>query len=134
MILQMLRGLLCLVLASVAMLRPPPSAAQTTQTTDNWTTYQHDPQRSGVASGTYDPASFNQLWESQQLDGDVYAQPLVVGTTVYVATQNNTVYALDAASGNQVWAQHLGDPVPRGMLPCGNVDPTGILSTPVADP
>lgn len=100
-----------------------------------WLTYQHDAQRSGVADGTFpDPGSVGVLWESAQLDGQVYAQPLVAGGRVFIATQNNTVYALDAASGAPVWSQHLGDPVPRSLLPCGNIDPTGITSTPVIDP
>jgi len=37
--------------------------------------------------------------------GGLYAQPLVVGNTVYAATQNNTVYAFAADTGNPVWAQ-----------------------------
>jgi outer membrane protein assembly factor BamB len=101
----------------------------------DWLTYQHDAARSGAASsGSYDPARMHELWQSSALDGLVYAQPLVSGSSVYVVTNNNTVYALDGASGGQIWSQHLGDPVTRGTLPCGDVDPTGILSTPVIDP
>jgi polyvinyl alcohol dehydrogenase (cytochrome) len=57
----------------------------------------------------------------------------VAGSRVFVATENDTVYALDAATGRSVWTQHLGEPVPRSALPCGNIDPTGITSTPVID-
>ena len=99
----------------------------------DWVTYQHDNSRSGMAQGTYDVANARQLWETDPLDGQVYAQPLVIGQRVYVATENNTVYALDASTGSPTWMQHLGDPVPRNVLPCGNIDPTGITSTPVAD-
>jgi outer membrane protein assembly factor BamB len=104
------------------------------QATTDWPTYQHDSQRSGVASGAYDPTNANQLWETAPLDEQIYAQPIVVGSSVFVATENNTVYALDAATGSVIWSQHLGDPVPRSTLPCGNIDPTGITGTPVADP
>jgi outer membrane protein assembly factor BamB len=58
----------------------------------------------------------------------------VHGNLVFAATENNTVYALDVTSGKQVWSQHFGDPVPRRMLPCGNIETTGITSTPVIDP
>jgi outer membrane protein assembly factor BamB len=77
----------------------------------------------------------HQAWESIALDGDVYAQPLVVGSDVIVATENNSVYAFDAHTGELHWQQlHLGDPVDGSTLPCGDVDPVGITSTPVADP
>jgi outer membrane protein assembly factor BamB len=64
----------------------------------------------------------------------VYTQPLVIGTTVIVATENDTVYALDATSGTPRWARHLATPVPGSALPCGNISPSGITGTPVADP
>src|SRR5262249_20304221 len=63
----------------------------------------------------------------------VYAQPLIVGDRVIVATANDTVYALRASDGGVEWHTHLGDPVPASALPCGNVDPVGITSTPVVD-
>jgi polyvinyl alcohol dehydrogenase (cytochrome) len=76
----------------------------------------------------------HQVWETPPLDGLIYAQVLVQGGRVFVATQNDTVYALDAASGDVVWQTHVGEPIPRSSLPCGNIDPTGITSTPVVDP
>jgi outer membrane protein assembly factor BamB len=66
------------------------------------------------------------------VDGAVYAQPLIVGSAVIIATENDTVYALNAATGAVRWSRHLASPVPSG-LPCGNVDPSGITGTPVAD-
>jgi outer membrane protein assembly factor BamB len=73
-----------------------------------------------------------QVW-SARVDGAVYAEPLVVGNRVFVATENDSVYALDAGSGQVVWQKHLGSPVPRSALPCGNIDPSGITSTPAID-
>ncbi|MCA1830859.1 MAG: PQQ-binding-like beta-propeller repeat protein, partial [Actinobacteria bacterium] len=72
-------------------------------------------------------------WTSNALDADVYAQPLVVGDRVYVATEANSVYALDASTGKTVWQRALGAPVPGTSLPCGNIDPSGITGTPVID-
>jgi outer membrane protein assembly factor BamB len=73
------------------------------------------------------------LW-SAPVDGAVYAEPLVVGGRVIVATENDSVYAFDAATGSRLWGVHLGTPVSGGSLPCGDIDPSGITSTPVADP
>src|SRR5207249_10547451 len=72
-------------------------------------------------------------WKAQ-LDGAVYGQPLVVGDTVYAATEHDTVYALDAGTGTVRWSTHVGEPMPRSQLPCGNIDPLGITSTMVYDP
>ncbi len=69
-----------------------------------------------------------------RLDGAVYAQPLLVGGRLLVATENNSIYALNAASGAVIWRTHLGAPVSRSTLPCGNIDPLGITGTPVYDP
>lgn len=133
------------VAASAGPSRPPsPPAAAGSQVpltaagaqpspTDDWLTYQHDAARSGVASGSYDPASTQMAWETPPLDGAVYGQVLLQGGRAFVATENDTLYALDANSGDVVWQTHVGDPVPRSALPCGNIDPTGITSTPVID-
>jgi outer membrane protein assembly factor BamB len=69
------------------------------------------------------------------VDGDVYASPLIVGGHVIVATENNSVYSLDIFTGTTVWQKNLGDPVDASSLPCGNIKPvTGITGTPVVDP
>lgn len=97
-----------------------------------WTTYQHDPGRAGVDPDTGPVTGIDQAWTTQ-LDASVYAEPLVLGATVYAATENNSVYALDANTGGLTWKQHLGDPVSRSQLICGNIDPYGITGTPVID-
>src|SRR5690349_20331339 len=67
---------------------PSPSAATASSASD-WLTYQHDSARSGLIQGNYGASSTRQLWESDTLDGQIYAQPLVQGDRVIVATQNN---------------------------------------------
>jgi hypothetical protein len=65
----------------------------------------------------------------------VYGEPLIYGGQVFVATENDTVYALSATTGAVAWSDHLGSPVPAGALPCGDITPTvGITSTMVIDP
>src|SRR5207248_330886 len=100
----------------------------------HWTTYDGDAARTGIANdGPPQAGSVRKLWTTPSLDGDVYAQPLLIGNKVVVATENDTVYVLRAADGSIVWKRHLGEPVPASSLPCGNVDPVGITSTPVVD-
>ena len=68
------------------------------------------------------------------MDGAVYAEPLVVGDHVLVATEGDSLYALDAHTGKVQWRTNVGKPVPLSDLPCGNIDPLGITGTPVYDP
>jgi outer membrane protein assembly factor BamB len=100
----------------------------------NWTVYHHDPAGRGVA-GPINLSRARQSWVSPILDGQLYGEPLVIGTTVVVATENDTVYALNARTGTVLWSTHVGTPVPASTLPCGDIAPTvGITSTPVIDP
>ena len=116
------------------------------------TTYHNDNYRTGwnnaetvltpakVAGATF------KLLELVALDDQVDAQPLVVanqtisgqGThnVVYVATESDSVYAIDATSGAVLLDVSLGSPVPYTSLPgwCNNNGPNvGIGSTPVID-
>ena len=68
------------------------------------------------------------------LDGQVYGEPLEAAGRVFVATENDTIYALAANTGAVLWSTHVGTPVPSGDLPCGDISPTvGITGTPVVD-
>jgi len=110
------------------------TSAPPTRTGAQWATYFGDNSRRGVASdGPASPAALRRQWESESLDGDVYAQPLLVGDRVVIATENDTLYSLDASDGAIMWKAHLGEPMAGSSLPCGNVDPVGITSTPVVD-
>ncbi len=100
-----------------------------------WTTYRHDAARSGIESESGSPQPPAPAWTSPTLDGKVYAEPLIYGSHVYVATENDTIYSLDTASGEIAWERHLATPVASGQLLCGDISPTvGITSTPVIDP
>jgi polyvinyl alcohol dehydrogenase (cytochrome) len=99
----------------------------------DWITYHHDNARTGVAPDLAPLGTLSPAWAAD-LDGAVYGQPLVVGDRVFAATENDTVYALDVATGAVVWSARVGTPMPRSQLPCGNIDPLGITSTMVYDP
>ncbi len=99
-----------------------------------WTTYRHDAARSGIDPESTSPLPPAQIWQTGVLDGTIYTEPLAYGSHVYVATENDTIYSLDAATGAVAWQAHLGTPVPSAQLPCGDITPTvGITGTPVID-
>lgn len=99
----------------------------------DWPTYHRDAQRSGYLADFPDPQRLTRAWTAQ-LDGAVYAEPLVVGGTIFAATEADTLYALSASTGQIAWQVHVGTPVSLKDLPCGNIDPLGITGTPVYDP
>jgi polyvinyl alcohol dehydrogenase (cytochrome) len=97
----------------------------------NWPTYDRTASRSGVSVSSPPLGVVRRTWTAT-VDGQVYAQPLIIGSDVIIATENDTVYALSRSSGTVLWSRHLATPVTSG-LPCGNINPSGITATPVAD-
>lgn len=116
------------------------------------TTYHYDNNRTGwnqhesvLTPANVGSTSFG-LLQTVALDDQVDAQPLVVpgvlitagkylGThdVVYVATEGNTVYAIDVHSRTVLLSPNFGAPVSY-PLGCGNNGPNvGINSTPVID-
>src|SRR4051794_24959057 len=57
----------------------------------SWTAYGGSGARSGVAPGAPAAPSLRRRF-ARSLDGEVYAQPLIAGGRIYVATENNSVY------------------------------------------
>ncbi len=140
----------------------------------NITQYHVDSQSTGanltetqLTSSNVNAADFGQLYNTP-LDGQVYAEPLVLtnvaitagpntsgtpGTytsVVFVATQHDSLYAIDAASGAILWQRTFLDTTnPNDYLPgatsvttvpsadtdSSDINPEiGITSTPVIDP
>ncbi|TMJ11291.1 MAG: pyrrolo-quinoline quinone [Bacillati bacterium ANGP1] len=121
-------------------------------------TYHNDLARTGqnlnetiLTPGTVTSTTFGKLF-ADPVDEQIYAQPLYVANVaipdqgihnvVYVATENDTVYALDAdAPGAPLWQTSLL--VEGGTaVPISDLDPTctdlvpviGVTGTPVIDP
>jgi len=100
----------------------------------DWTVYHQDGLGDGVDPTGTALAPARPAWTSAPLDGAIFGEPLVGSGLVVVATENDSVYALAAASGAVLWSTHVGSPVPSGILGCGNISPTvGITGTPVID-
>ena len=97
-----------------------------------WPTYGRDFARTNVAASVATAGAPRVSWRAN-LDGAVYGQPLLVGALVIAATENDSIYALDASTGRLLWRTHVGTPVPLADLPCGDIDPLGITGTPVYD-
>ena len=128
---------LLVLLVAAGVLWPTASragAAGSGASTD-WTVYHGDPLGSGVdTSGvTFSPPV--PAWTSPTLDGQVYGEPLEATGRVFVATENDSVYALAANTGAVLWSAHFGPAVPVANLVCpGDISPTvGITGTPVVD-
>lgn len=102
----------------------------------DWLTYHDNLARTGVGPSepTVQSKAPSFQWRSPALDGAIYAEPLVDGNLVIAATENNSVYAINASNGNIVWFKNLGLPVSGSSLPCGDINPSGITGTPVIDP
>ncbi|HJW21562.1 MAG TPA: PQQ-binding-like beta-propeller repeat protein [Candidatus Limnocylindrales bacterium] len=99
-----------------------------------WPTYGGNRQRSGVAASGFPAPNRPAIAWNVALDGAVYGQPIIATGRLLVATEHDSVYALSPSTGRALWRRHLGTPVPLSSLPCGNIDPLGITSTPVFDP
>ncbi|HLJ27648.1 MAG TPA: DUF5666 domain-containing protein [Candidatus Angelobacter sp.] len=116
------------------------------------TTYHYDNLRTGwnqnetvLTPGNVNSTTFG-LLHSVTLDQQVDAQPLIVPgeditagahqgkhDVVYVATENNTIYAIDATTGVVLLNPNFGPAVPK-PLGCGNNSTVvGINGTPVID-
>jgi hypothetical protein len=93
----------------------------------------------GLAPSEVNRADFGELF-SQQLNGAVYAQPLVDDSPadgpdgiLLAVTEGNYAYGLDAKTGAIKWSRYFGTPWNPGN--CGDLIPTiGITGTPVIDP
>jgi hypothetical protein len=97
-----------------------------------------------LSAGSVTSSQFGKL-ASYNVDGYIQAQPLYMygltingGThnVVFVATMNDSVYAIDADTSALLWHTNLGVPVPSATEGCSGVtgfNQIGILATPVID-
>ena len=130
---------------------PPPGPSGT-----DVVTYHYDNQRSGenlkettLNPGNVNSATFGKVGEFA-VDGQIDGQTLFLSQlgipgqgnkdVLYVATENDTVYAVDAqsiggSSATILWKTSVlpGGESPGTSLPCGNIRPNGITATPVID-
>jgi outer membrane protein assembly factor BamB len=128
--------------------RTPGAATAATFTTTDWPTYGMNRQRTGynpvetVLNAT-NVSTLKLHWKSPVLDGAILTQPVlatgvminnVPTDIVYVATEGNTTWALNAATGTVIWKSA---PIPQAILPstCSGLfqGKIGVQGTPVID-
>jgi hypothetical protein len=119
-------------------------------------TQHYDNQRTGaivsetmLTTSNVNPATFAKLF-TDSADAQIYAEPLYVANVtipnrgthnvVYIATENDSVYAFDADTGGPpLWQVSFLSPgvtpIPASDTGCGQIVPIiGITATPVIDP
>ena len=119
--------------ASLGVAHVPATAASSG--VSSWTVYHGDSSGTGVSTVLKSVTTNKRAWTSPVLSGEIYGESLVFSNDVFVATENDNVYALSATRGSVVWRRHLASAVPSSDLPCGNISPAvGITGTPTIDP
>jgi Abnormal spindle-like microcephaly-assoc'd, ASPM-SPD-2-Hydin/PQQ-like domain len=99
---------------------------------DGW-----DGSESALSPAAVHAKRFGEIFETR-VNGQVFAQPLVVGNSVLVATEDDYVYSINRVTGRVNWSRQLGTPYAAAAEDCGQtpvVEPyIGVTSTPVYDP
>ena len=91
-----------------------------------------DPNEPALTPAAVQGGQFGQIFKTS-VNGQVYAQPLIIGNTLVVATENDWVYGLNATTGAVLWKTSLG--TPYHITTCSNLTPNiGVTSTGVYDP
>ena len=92
-----------------------------------------DANEPSLSPGQVSSGHFGQVFNTT-LQGQIYAQPLIAGNTVIVATQDDLVYGTDANTGLIQWQQSVGRPEPATATACDDITPNyGVTATPVID-
>jgi PQQ-like domain len=107
----------------------------------DWTTYHHDGLRTGdgVIHGVFTSLRARVTWHlpratASERGDQIYASPLVVGTTAFVATLDDRVYAISLRTGRTRWERSLGPTYTPPSSVCGDIGPSvGVVGTPVID-
>ena len=111
----------------------PAAADNTTISYNNFRTA-WDPNEAGLSPSSVGASDFGQLF-STAVDGQVYAQPISVGGTLVVTTENDNIYGLNLQTGAIKWSRNVGPAWPAATIGCGDLVPNiGSTSTPVYDP
>src|ERR1700730_13604977 len=88
-------------------------AAHADNTTMDYTSLRNgwDANEHSLSPGQVSSGHFGQVFNTP-LQGQIYAQPLIAGNTVIVATQDDLVYGTDANTGAIQWQRSVGRPEP----------------------
>ncbi len=121
----------------------PPASRPASARVGQLFTYGYDNDRNGLDADDRSFAHLRPAWSdgSGVIAGGIYGEPLVDGKLVIVATEDDKIYGLDAATGKAAWTFTVGTPARLATIDtaptlapgCGDIDPLGITGTPVID-
>ncbi len=76
---------------------------------DWWPMYRHDPQHTGYSTSI--APNTNQLFWTKQFGDWVRSSPTVHNDLVFIASDDDNIYALNATTGEEIWRYTTGDEV-----------------------
>ncbi|HEX4825788.1 MAG TPA: hypothetical protein VFV19_15915 [Candidatus Polarisedimenticolaceae bacterium] len=122
-----------IIIAAIALTIPAAAhAAGVTNAADDRRTGWY-PDEASLSPSFVAGAGFVQQF-STPVEGQVYAQPLVINRSLFVATEENWIYRLDPESGAILWSRQVAPPWNPADIGCGDLTPwIGITGTPVVD-
>ena len=148
-------ALIACVVVTSSLLAANTSVSQANPTSNSSGTNSFDNMRDGWDSAEprlkpsdVNSSSFGPIF-STQLQGQVYAQPIVANNHLIAATEDNFVYGIDPATGSITWTRNLSQddklgtglpaqypwPADTQTVSCGDLLPNiGVTSTPVYNP
>jgi hypothetical protein len=100
---------LLLILALVVLSVAPFLSIKANPSSNDWPMFHHDFMHSGYSASTA-PDTNATLW-TYKTGGGVNSSPAVVDGRVYVGSEDNNVYCLDAFNGDALWNYTTGDTV-----------------------
>jgi polyvinyl alcohol dehydrogenase (cytochrome) len=105
----------------------------------DWLTYHGNSSRDGFSDSIANLSSLSVSWKTE-VGGPVYAEPISFNDSIFVVTENDTVYSLSAATGAVQWSLQEGTAANSTVAPyaCNGGAPSvtpiiGITGTPVID-
>ncbi len=124
-------------LAGVQLVTASPSRADEYTISQNVTRDGWDSNEPLLSPAAVRAKSFGQIFDTQ-VNGQVFAQPLVVGGSVLVATEDDYVYSINRTTGKVNWSRQLGSPYASAAEGCAQTPVVlpyiGVTSAPVYDP
>jgi hypothetical protein len=128
---------LAATLAGVPMITAGPAHADEDTISQNVTRDGWDSREPGLSPAAVKAKSFGQIFDTK-VNGQVFAQPLTVGNSVLVATEDDYVYSINRSTGAVIWSRQLGSPYAAATENCEQTPVVlpyiGVTSAPVYDP
>lgn len=128
---------LACTLTGVQLATSGPARADESTVSQNWLRDGWDSSEPQLSPAAVSGKSFGQIFGTQ-VNGQVYGQPLNVGNSVLVATEDDYVYSINRDTGAVNWSTQLGSPYASAAENCKDtsvVQPyIGVTSAPVYDP